>query len=208
MVQTPPSDPLRSRASTVTVSWLLGGELRGGSVPFAPRAGCLLPLGDALRRVQRLQRKALLHGELLRPLADQQDVRRLLHDAPGHGGGVADVLQAGHAAAGQRLAVHDAGVELHRADGVAQAAEADRVDLRIVLDGLRPARAASRAGLPACSSGAAVFTAVCPNGQVAMTTKSGMIEMLHLSKANGSRQAQERLDARDHRYADREMLPR
>ena len=88
---------------------------------------------------------------------------------------MAHVLQPGDGAAGERLAVHHAGVELHGADGVGQAAVADRVDLRIVLDGLGPAMAASRAGWPAWSSCAAVLTAVCPKGQVAMTTWSGMI---------------------------------
>ena len=51
---------------------------------------------------------------------------------------MADVFQAGDAAAGQGVAVHDAGIELHGADRVGQTAVADRVDLGIVLDGLRP----------------------------------------------------------------------
>jgi hypothetical protein len=80
---------------------------------------------------------------------------------------LADIFQGRDAAARQRLSIHDAGVELHRADGVAEAAVADRMHAGIVLDG---ARAASSAGLSACKSAAAVFTAVCPNGQVARTT--------------------------------------
>ena len=57
------------------------------------------------------------------------------------------ILQTGDAAAGQRVAVHDAGVELYRADGVAQAAEADRMDLGIVLDRLRAGQGGVEGGL-------------------------------------------------------------
>ncbi len=51
---------------------------------------------------------------------------------------MADVLNAGHGAAGEGLAVHDAGIELHGPDGIADAAVADRIDGRVVLDGLCP----------------------------------------------------------------------
>ncbi len=97
----------------------------------------LLPLGDALRREERLQREAFLDREGAGADADQQQVRRFLHDAPGDGCGVANVFHPGDAAAGQGLAVHDTGVEGHGADRIAQAAIADGVDRRIVLDGLR-----------------------------------------------------------------------
>ena len=64
---------------------------------------------------------------------------RLLHDAAGERGGVLDVLHARDRAAGERAAVHDAGVEGEPAEAVRQAAEADGgADGVVVLDGLRP----------------------------------------------------------------------
>src|SRR5205814_1867130 len=72
------------------------------------------------------------------PLADQEQVRRPLHDAAGERGDVAHVLDGGDGPGAERLAVHHAGVELHGADAVAQAAEADGADVGIVLDRLRP----------------------------------------------------------------------
>ena len=61
---------------------------------------------------------------------------RLFHDPPRQRADVADVLDAGHAAARQGLAVHDASVQADGADGVAQPAVTDGVDLGIILDGL------------------------------------------------------------------------
>ncbi len=78
--------------------------------------------------------------------ADEEDVRRALHDAAGKGGGVADIFDGGDGAAAERAAVHDTGVQADRADAVGQAAVADAVDRGVIFDGLSAGEAASSAG--------------------------------------------------------------
>src|SRR5207248_10865022 len=66
-------------------------------------------------------------------------VAGLLQRAAGERRRVLDVLDAGDRPAGERLAVHDAGVEREPAEPVGQAAEPDRgADRVVVLDRLRP----------------------------------------------------------------------
>jgi hypothetical protein len=86
--------------------------------------------------VQRLEGKPLLHGEQSRPFADEQEMRSSLHDALRERGDVTNVLDPGDAAAAERPAFHDAGVERHRADAVGDAAVADRAGRSIVFDRL------------------------------------------------------------------------
>ena len=47
-----------------------------------------------------------------------------------------NVFQAGHGPAREGLAIHHTGVQLHRPDGVGDAAVPDRIDLGVVLHGL------------------------------------------------------------------------
>ena len=71
-------------------------------------------------------------AEVVRSGAADQNVRRVFHDPAGESNGVADVLHAGHRAAGESASVHDRGVHLvgsdEREDGTAAGVEA-----RIVL---------------------------------------------------------------------------
>src|SRR5207249_9836108 len=85
-----------------------GGPARTGFFPF----------GKALWRMQALEWKTVLQRKPARPLADEQDMRRLLHDQPSPGAGMADVFQSSHGTAAERLAVHDAGIQLNGADSV------------------------------------------------------------------------------------------
>src|SRR5208282_1029100 len=93
-----------------------------------------IPLGNAVRRVQVFEGEAIGDGEEASAFADKENVRRLLHDQAGECGDMANVLDAGDGPAAQGSALHDRGVELDRARPIADAAEADRADERIVLD--------------------------------------------------------------------------
>ena len=96
----------------------------------------LLPLLDAQRCVQTFEWEAFLDGELLRTESDKKGVWQMFHDAFGQGGGVADVLHAGDAAAAQHRAFHHAGIDGDIPGRVAESAEANRVDGRIIFHGL------------------------------------------------------------------------
>jgi len=97
----------------------------------------LLPGGDAGGRVQTFEREALFDREEAGAVADEHQVRRLLHDLARQRGDVTYVLDAGDRAAIKGAAVHDASVEGHRADAIREAAVADGINRRIVLDRLR-----------------------------------------------------------------------
>ena len=78
----------------------------------------LLPRRTGGLRQQVRATKAVGQRELLRAGADQQHVRRFLHDESGHGYRVLDFFQRRHRARPRRRAVHDARVELNHAGGI------------------------------------------------------------------------------------------
>ena len=147
-----------------------GGAPSGGVFSLRLWAA-LFPLRDALRGRERLQRKPLLNAEQLAPSPTRRTCGVFLHDPACQGRDVADIFDAGDAAAGERLAVHDAGVELYRADGVAQPAIADRVHLRVVLDGL-PGQGRVEGGFPLLEEFRRGFHRGFSKRQVAITIKS------------------------------------
>ena len=99
-----------------------------------------LPLEPQLPRLGRVQvvldGEAHLAGELLRPVAREQVVVRVVHHGLRHERRRAHALDGRHAAGALLRAVHAAGVELDHAVGVGQPAVADagleRVELRDV----------------------------------------------------------------------------
>ena len=86
-------------------------------------------------------------GEGLRALADQHDVRRMLHHGARKLDGMADVGEIGDGAGGAGAAVHDRSVEMVEAvcaeDSAAPGIE-ERIVLHFADHGLQPHRAMSR----------------------------------------------------------------
>ena len=78
--------------------------------------------------------KPSCRANVLRALADEQVVIGLVHHRLGHQRRGAHALEAGHAAGALLGPVHAAGVELHDAVGVGQAAVADAGLLGVELD--------------------------------------------------------------------------
>src|ERR1700752_2851877 len=68
---------------------------------------------DKLRVVDEAH--AMLRGEALGARSDEIDVRRLVEHEPRGLDGVAEALDAGHAASAHRAAIHHQGVELDAA---------------------------------------------------------------------------------------------
>ena len=73
------------------------GELAVGFV------AAFLPGGDAVGGVQAFEREAVLHREEPGPFADEEEVGRFVHDEAGELGDVADVFDARHRPAAERL---------------------------------------------------------------------------------------------------------
>ena len=71
--------------------------------------------------------------EVVGPGADEQDVRRVLHDPARQGDRVADVLHSGHRAAGQSASVHDRGIHLVGSDGREDGTSAG-IEARVVFE--------------------------------------------------------------------------
>ena len=119
------------------------------AVLVGPVVTLALALGDEPLGV--LEVEPGVDGEALGALADEERVRRLLHDRAGQADGMAD---AGHARAGAGLAdhaVHDRGVHLDAPVG-GQHGSTPGVEQRALLERLTAASAASSAGAPAVSS--------------------------------------------------------
>ena len=115
---------------------LAEGTLAGREIRVAAQA--LLPDRLRLRGQQVALGETHLTRELVGPCADDQDVGQLLHHLAGDLDRVLDAVDGPDAAGGQRLAVHQRGVEFDLAHQVRQPGVPDAVVVRVALHRLDP----------------------------------------------------------------------